>query len=189
MPAPLEISGPPLTDSYHFGQTIINNYGRPYQQGFNSYDGFSAYATEGRFTLYVRGEYQHAPSAPAFSLPVRQFIATIDVNPLQPATPFAETNQFRLLDTYVAARVENWNFAFGKQSLWWAPDYGSATLVSDNAEPMYMFRVSRIAPIKLPWIFGLLGPMKVDAFFWKLSGNEFTPRPLLQGEKISFKPD
>ena len=182
------ISGPPLTDSYHFGQTIINNYGRPYQQGLNSYDGFSAYATEGRFTLYVRGEYQHAPSAPAFSLPVRQFIATIDVNPLQPATPFAEVNQFRLLDTYVAARVENWNFAFGKQSLWWAPDYGSATLVSDNAEPMYMFRVSRIAPIKLPWIFNLLGPLKVEAFFGKLSGNDFPPRPLLHGEKISFKP-
>src|SRR5580700_6379365 len=68
------ISGPPLNDSYHFGQTIINNYGRPYQEGFNSYDGFSGYATAGRYTIYVRGEYQHAPFAPAYSLPIRQFI-------------------------------------------------------------------------------------------------------------------
>ena len=30
------ISGQPLNDSYHFGQTILNNYGRPYQEGFNS---------------------------------------------------------------------------------------------------------------------------------------------------------
>ena len=29
------ISGPPLTDSYHFGQTIINDFGRPFQTGFN----------------------------------------------------------------------------------------------------------------------------------------------------------
>jgi hypothetical protein len=55
------IDGKPLNDSYHFGQTIINDYGRPYQEGFNTVDGFSGYATEGRFTLYVRGEYQHAP--------------------------------------------------------------------------------------------------------------------------------
>src|SRR6266851_5388094 len=33
------ISGKPLTDGYHFGQTIINDYGRPYQEGFNSVDG------------------------------------------------------------------------------------------------------------------------------------------------------
>lgn len=183
------IDGQPLNDSYHFGQTIINNYGRPYQEGFNSYDGFSGYATAGRFTIYVRGEYQHAPSAPAYSLPIRQFIATVDQNPLQPATPFATVNQFRLLDTYVSAIAANWNFAFGKQSLWWSPDYGSAMIFGDNAEPIYMFRASRVVPFTLPWIFGrVLGPMKLDAFFGKLSGNDFPPRPLIHGEKVSFKP-
>jgi Capsule assembly protein Wzi/PAP2 superfamily len=183
------INGPPLNDSYHFGQTIINNYGRPYQEGFNTWDGFSGYATEGRYTIYVRGEYQHSPYAPALPLAARQAIATADQNPLQPATPFATVNQFRLLDTYVAANVADWNFAFGKQSLWWSPDYGSAMVFSDNAEPIYMFRASRIAPFTLPWIFGrLLGPMKLDAFFGKLSGNEFPPRPVIHGEKVSFKP-
>ena len=183
------ISGPPLNDSYHFGQTIINNYGRPYQEGINSYDGFSAYATAGRYTIYVRGEYQHAPSAPPFSLPVRQFISTVDENPLQAAIPFATVNQFQLLDAYVSATVADWNFSFGKQSLWWSPDYGSAMIFGDNAEPIYMFRASRITPFTLPWIFGrVLGPMKIDAFFGKLSGNDFPPRPLIHGEKISFKP-
>lgn len=183
------ISGPPLNDSYHFGQTIINNFGRPYQEGFNSYDGFSGYATSGRYTIYVRGEYQHAPSAPAFSLPVRQFISTVDENPLQAATPIATVNQFRLLDTYVSATAANWDFSFGKQSLWWSPDYGSAMIFSDNAEPIYMFRANRVTPFTLPWIFGrVLGPMKIDAFIGKLSGNNFPPRPLIHGEKVSFKP-
>ncbi len=30
------ISGRPLRDGYHFGQTIINDYGRPYGEGFNN---------------------------------------------------------------------------------------------------------------------------------------------------------
>jgi hypothetical protein len=182
------ISGTPLNDSYHFGQTIINNYGRHYHEGFNSWDGFSGYATAGRFTLYVRGEYQHAPSAPAYSLPVRQLIAKVDSNPLLPATPVPTTNQFRLLDTYASANFANWNLAFGKQSFWWSPGDGGALLFSDNAEPIYAFRISRIAPFKLPWIFRWLGPMKVDLFYGKLSGNEYPPRPLIHGEKISFKP-
>jgi hypothetical protein len=184
----LGISGTPLNDSYHFGQTIVNNYGRPYEGGFNTWDGFSGYATAGRFTVYVRGEYQHSPSAPAYSLPVRQAIATMDANPVLPPTPIPTTNQFRLLDTYVSANVANWNLAFGKQSLWWGPGDGGALLFSDNAEPIYMFRASRIAPFRLPWIFRWLGPMKWDLFYGKLSGNQFPPRPMIHGEKVSFKP-
>jgi Capsule assembly protein Wzi/PAP2 superfamily len=183
-----DINGKPLNDSYHFGQTIINNYGRPYQEGLNTYDGFSGYGTAGRFTLYVRGEYQHAPFAPAYSLAIRQEIAALDSNPLQPATPFPTVNQFRLLDAYIAAKVAGWDFALGKQSLWWGPGEGGDLMFSDNAEPIYMARASRVAPFTLPWIFHWLGPMKWDVFVGKLSGNEFPPRPLIHGEKISFKP-
>jgi len=182
------ISGTPLNDSYHFGQTIINNYGRPYQEGFNTDDGFSGYLTYGRFTLYTRGEYQHAPSAPGYSLPVQQFIAAIDDNPLKPPAPIAEVNQFRLLDTYVAANVANWDLTFGKQSLWWGPGEGGALLFSNNAEPIYMARASRILPFRFPWIFRWLGPTKFDVLVGKLSGNDYPPRPLIHGEKISFKP-
>jgi capsule assembly protein Wzi/PAP2 superfamily protein len=182
------IDGQPLNDSYHFGQTIVDDYGRPYQEGFNNVTGFSGWGTAGRFTLYVSGEYQHAPSAPAYSDQIRNLIATVDVNPVQPATPFATVNQFRLLDTYVSANLENWTLSFGKQSLWWGPDYGGELIFSNNAEPIYMFRASRTIPITLPWIFHWLGPMKTDAFFGKLSGNQFPPRPLIHGEKISFKP-
>lgn len=182
------ISGKPLNDSYHFGQTIINNFGRPYHEGFDSYDGFSAYAIAGRFVIYTREEFQHVPSAPAYPLAVRQFIASIDENPLQPATPLVTTDQFRLLNTYLGVNLGGWELSFGKQSVWWAPDEGGALLFSDNAEPIYMFRASRIVPFELPWIFHRLGPVKFDAFFGKLSGNEFPPRPLIHGEKISLKP-
>jgi hypothetical protein len=182
------INGRPLNDSYHFGQTIINDYGRPYQEGFNSYDGFSGYATANRFTLYVRGEYQHAPSAPAYPPAVREAIAAADDNPVQPAIPFATVNRFTLLDTYAAVNAAGWDFALGKQSLWWGPGYGGDLIFSNNAEPIFMFRASRVNPFVLPWIFHWLGPVKVDAFFGKLSGNQFPPRPLFHGEKLTIKP-
>src|SRR5947207_6533099 len=41
------ISEEPLTDGNHFGQTVINDFGRPYQEGFNSVDGISAWTTAG----------------------------------------------------------------------------------------------------------------------------------------------
>jgi hypothetical protein len=182
------IAGQPLNDSFHFGQTIINNFGRPYQQGFNSYDGFSTFATFGRFALYTRAELQHAPSAPGYPFAVRQLIATVDQNPLQPLSGHGAVNRFRLLDSYFATTFGNWDFSFGKQSLWWAPDEGGALMFSDNAEPIYMLRASRIAPFEFPWIFRRLGPVKMDLFFGKLSGNQYPPRPLIHGEKISLKP-
>src|SRR5260370_28476231 len=77
---------------------------------------------------------------------------------------------------------------FGKQSLWWGPGEGGALLFSNNAEPIYMFRTSRISPLTLPGPFRLMGPVKFDFFFGQLAGNEFLPRPLIHGAKISFKP-
>ena len=184
----MEISGQPLRDSYHFGQTIINDFGRPYGEGFNALSGFSAWAGSSRFALYVRGEYQDAPGAPAYSQAVRSIIAQADANPVQPAQGVPAASQFTLLDTYALMNLGEWDLSFGKQSLWWGPGEGGALLFSDNAEPIYMFRATREAPFTLPWIFRRLGPMKLDAFFGKLSGNEFPPRPLLHGEKIAFMP-
>ena len=57
--------GTPLRDSYHFGQTIADDFGRPYGQGFNTINGASGYAQERAGLLYVRGEYQHGASLAA----------------------------------------------------------------------------------------------------------------------------
>jgi len=201
------ISGGPLTYNYHFGQTIVNDFGRPFERGFNSVDGMSAWAAEGPFVFYTRGEYQHAPSAPAPSQAVLSFISGVDGLPAgAPATPISATNRFRLLDTYVGMNLANWQFSFGKQSLWWGPNEGGPFLFSDNAEPITMFRISRNTPFRLPWIFHLLGEIRVEFFNGQLSGHEFVvrssgasstvigqfgrslnPQPFINGEKISLK--
>lgn len=179
-----QITGRPLNDSAHFGQTIANNFGRPYQQGFSNSEGFSAWAADGRYAIYVRGEYQHAPGAQGFAQATQNLISSLDLTPVVAAAAIPPANQFRLLDTYVSTSLGGWNLSFGKQSLWLGEGTGGALLFSENAEPIYMFRASRTVPFSIPWI----GPVKVDAFVGKLSGNVFPPRPLIHGETVSFKP-
>jgi hypothetical protein len=181
------INGPPLNDSYHFGQTIVDNFGRPYAEGFNAIAGGSGWVTQGRFSIYASGEYQYAPSSSPYPAAVNNAIAAMDDNPVQSGA-FPSTSQFHLMDTYVASNQSNWIFSFGKQSLWWSPNYSNAFLLSDNAAPMYMFRISRQAPFEIPGLSRVLGPMKIEFFVGKLSGNQFPARPFLHGEKFSFKP-
>jgi len=183
-----QISGTPLNDSYHFGQTIINNFGRPYQQGFNAISGFTSRAEAGRFFFYARGEYQRAPGAAADPLSVRTVIANADQNPLQPATPVPSTSDFRLLDSYVGFTALGNEISVGKQSLWWGTGEGGAMIFSDNAEPLYMLRINRTIPLRIPLLSRLLGPLRYDNFFGKLSGHNFPPDPFMYGDKISFQP-
>lgn len=206
-----EIAGKPLTDGYHFAQTIYDDFGRPEEQGFNSVAGLSGWAQEGPFVGYVRGEYQHSPSAPALPFTARQAESTDDFAhsiipppyPIAPDTPTAAISRGRLLDAYVAMNVGDWQFSYGKQSLWWGPSEGGGMMMSDNADPLTMFRINRVTPMKLPGIFGFLGPMRVEFFLGQYSGYEFMftpsglvgqygqslhPQPIVHGERFSFKP-
>ncbi len=183
----MDIAGRPVNDSYHFGQTLINDYGRPYWQGVNNTTGFSASANDGRFAFYVDGEYQYAPTIPAYPLSVRQVIANVDLNPLQPPTPIS-ANQFRLLDTYVLARYGGLDFSVGKQSMWWGPGESGAMLMSDNAAPFWMLQINRTEPTNVPGLSKFLGPFEVSNYFGALAGHQFPAGPYMFGQKISFKP-
>ena len=195
------IAGTPLNDSYHFGQTIINNFGRPYWGGFNTAIGFTGRAEAGHFFFYGRGEYEHAPGAPNYSPGVRSAILQIDqncqfnTNPTAPppspcpqsAAPSSAADQFRLLDTYAGVTVLGNAISVGKQSLWWGPNASGAFMVSNNAEPIYMLRINRTFPLWIPLISKLLGTIRYDNFFGRLTGNNFPPHPFVYGNKISFQ--
>ncbi len=206
-----EIVGKPLTDSYHFGQTVINDFGRPEEQGFNNVSGLSGWATEGPFAVYVNGEYQHSPSAPALPLAARQAISIADFGrgtvpqpwPVAPDTPTASVDRAHLLDAYVAMNLSDWQLSYGKQSMWWGPDEGGGMMLSDNADPLTMFRINRVSPFQLPSFLSVLGPMRVEFFIGQYSGYEFMftpsglvgqygeslhPQPIVHGERFSFKP-
>jgi capsule assembly protein Wzi/PAP2 superfamily protein len=199
------ISGQPLADGFHFGATIINDYGRPYQEGFNSADGFSAWTTEGHLVAYVRAEYEHAPSAPALSASARQFISSSSRLPsVAPPTPFQTVNRVQLLDSYIGLNFSNWQITFGPQTLWWGPSLGGPLMFSDNATPVNMLRINRVSPFKLPSFLGWLGPWRIETFLGQLTEHDFvfqtdtglvgqfgqalSRQPFLDGTRFSFKP-
>jgi hypothetical protein len=199
-----EIAGHPLTNGYVFGQTIINDYGRPYEQGFNNVSGASAWGEIGPFVGYVRGEFQHAPSAPPLSDSERIAIQDAQLLPNEPpATPISNIDRMDAVEAYVGMNFGDWQVSFGKQAQWWGPDASGPMIFSNNAEPVMMFKVDRVSPFKLPWVLGLMGPIRAQFFLGQLQGHHFlfgtnglvgsyattvSPQPMILGYKLSFKP-
>jgi hypothetical protein len=182
------IAGPPLNDSYHFGQTIINDYGRPYQESFNAISGFSARAEDFRFTLDVRGEYQHAPGRAAYSDSVRSVIAQMDLNPELPAIPVSPTNTFALLDANASIHLLNHEISVGKSEDWWGPGQSGSMAWSNNAQPIYALRINRVEPLSIPLLSRLIGPVRYEGLFGDFKGHAYPNAPWVHAEKISFKP-
>jgi Capsule assembly protein Wzi/PAP2 superfamily len=202
------ISGPPLTDDYHFGRTIVNDYGRPYQRGANGLMGFSTSSSSGALGFYVRGEYEHAPSAPGFTQAQQDAIQAADFKLSQPAQPVPAFNQFRLLDSYISLNINGWQTSFGKQTLWTGPTQ-DPFLWGDNAEPIYMLRLDQTHPVRLPVFLKYLGPMRSEYWVGKLTGQHWvqtqdatlgtagivsslgrtlSKQPMVNGLKLNFKP-
>jgi hypothetical protein len=194
------ISGTPLRDSYHFGQTIIDDSGRPYGQGFNAITGSSTHAVAGPFSFYVRGEYQHAPATPAYPLAAQQAIAGADFT-LPVSNAHGQFNRFDLLDASVALTFRNTQISFGKQSQWMGPGESGSLLLSNNAEPILMLKIESVSPYKIPLVSHIFGPVRSEFFLGQLAGHQFeingttligpggiSQQPYLHGFKFSFKP-
>ncbi len=205
------MSGTPLRDSYHLGSTIVNDFGRPYANGFNNYSGASGYASAGRFLLYVRGEFQGAPSTTGYSSALTEELAALDgttdyFNPTCfqygtsctpipynqqttiPAGPIPAATRGRVLEAYVSAQYLNHVISFGKQDEWQGPALGGAMSYSNNAENIYAFHINRIEPLDVPLLSRLTGPFRYEFLVGPLKGHTYPIDPWVHVEKVSFRP-
>jgi hypothetical protein len=195
------ISGTPLRDSYHLGSTVINDYGRPYEGGFNNYAGASGYATAGRFVVYARGEFQGAPSGTGYSAALAKTLSGIDLttyaNPSGvvynqttiPMGPIAAVNKGRFLEAYISAQYMNHVISFGKQDEWQAPGVGGSFSYSNNAENIYAFHINRIEPLYIPWLSRFTGPFRYEFLMGSLRGHTFMPNPAYVAKPSSSTPN
>lgn len=203
------ISGTPLRDGYHFGQTIFNDYGRPYWNGYNQITGIVADAEVGPVSFFVRGEYQHAPGMPSYSSSTLAAIGTADLRPPLP-NGTGQTNRFQLLDSMASLNLNNVQISVGNLSQWLSPADTSSFMMSDNAPPFPAIKVDTVAAHDIPLLSKLLGPMRTEFFVGQLTGHHWetcivsscqtypgypsvvgpniTPQPFIHGEKISFQP-
>jgi hypothetical protein len=203
------ISGTPLSDSYHFGQTLINDYGRPYWTGFNDITGVSAEAEAGPLAFNLQAEYQHAPAIPSYSPEALSAVAAADIRPpLANGTP--QVNQLQLLNSTVSLNINNIQFSFGEQSSWLGSGESGSFLMSNNAPPFPMVKIDDVQPHDIPGLSKVLGPFRAEFFIGQLSGHHWetctvptcqtypgyptvvgpniVPQPFIQGGKISFQP-
>ena len=193
------IAGTPLRDSFHLGQTDINDFGRPYAAGFNSYTGFSASAHYGMFSTYFRGEFQHAPSWEGYPLNLAEALARIDDfatftsvplpgNTTIPLGPVPAVNNLTVLEGYVSAHVVGHEISFGKMDNWYGPGVGGGMAWSNNAENIWSFRIDRVEPLFIPYVSRISGPIRYDFFVGPLKGHNDPVSPWVHSEKISLKP-
>jgi membrane-associated phospholipid phosphatase len=203
------ISGTPLRDGYNFGQTIVNDYGRPYWTGVNNTTGITADAEAGPVAFSFQGEYQHAPAMPSDPPQVLSAIAAANLTPPLP-NGTTTANQFQLLNSAVLLNIDNVQFSFGEQSQWLGPGESGSLLMSNNAAPFPAFKIDDVAPHNIPGLSRILGPFRTEFFIGQLSGQRWefcsvptcqsypgypgvvgpniSPQPFIHGEKISFQP-
>jgi membrane-associated phospholipid phosphatase len=206
------ISGTSLRDGYHFGQTIINDYGRPYGEGFNSVDGFTAHSEAGPLSISVQGEYQHAPAVASHSSSVLSAIAAVDGNTIPSPDGRAAIDRFALIEGSVGLTFRKVMLSFGRQNLWLGPGESGPLLWSNNAQPVTMLRLDNTSPFDIPLLSRVLGPARIDFLVGQLSGQKWiysppasvglnpngdprfllgpniSPQPFVHENKISFKP-
>jgi Capsule assembly protein Wzi len=190
------ISGTPLRDSYHLGQSIINDYGRPYEEGFNNIDGFSTRLEDRRFAFYLRGEYQHAPAAAGYSTSLAEQLSAIDqipfaTNPKQdtiPLGPISSVNNVRIVEANLSYLILNNEISFGKNDHWLGPAQGGSFAWSNNADNIYAFEIDRVEPLGIPLLSRLTGPFRYQFFVGPLQGHTDPNAPWVHAEKVSFKP-
>ena len=191
----LGISGTPLRDSFHLGQSIVNDYGRPYQQGVNNL----------------------AASAPEWKIDDSPFIseANINIRRRRPAIHRAcgvalgerrhtvrdqseaghdsfRTYFFRQWSSGSRSKpsylIANHEISFGKSDHWLGPAQGGSLAWSNNAENLYAFQIDRVEPLHIPLLSRYTGPFRYQFFVGSLQGHTDPNAPWVHAEKISFKP-
>jgi hypothetical protein len=202
----LGVSGAILQDSFHLGQTFFNDYGRPEEAGFNNITGFSTLNEQGPFSLYIRGEYQHSPSANGYQPALANYLGTIDqtcspavvgaCSVVPPAPPqatiplgaIAAQNPFRLVEATLSYHILGHEISGGKSDAWLGPGMGGAMAWSNNAENIYSFRINRVEPLRIKYLSRLLGPLRYDFFYGSLKGHTFPNDDYVHSEMFSFQP-
>jgi len=201
-----QIAGPPLRDSFHFAQTIYDDFGRPYGQGFNAIGGVQLHAEYGAFSVVLRGEFQDARALFAYNPAALDAIATQDGLPVQPLPGVTALDRMRPVEAAVSLKVWGWQATFGEQSQWWGQSRSTSLILSNNAEAPVILLVQHDKPWQLPGPLAYLGKINNTFFLGQLRGHHFVrgpyptfsplygtptstlnPQPFIWGDQVDLK--
>ena len=142
---------------------LENMRGDVFERGSNYRLGFAA---RGRLTDFL-GFYLHPEYGGAFS---------------------ESDRGLDLIEGYGKVMAGPYEVEIGRDSLWWGPGYRGSILMSNNAEPFTMIKITNPQPIHLPWVLRYLGPVRAEWFLTQLEQDRVIPNAKLSGMRINFKP-
>ena len=154
---------------YHFldgNYTIYNNDGIRYGNNHNA-------------SLEISGHSEFFDTISLYYQPIFEYNQNLDDE---------ENTGVDLKKGYAKLNLGNIEFEIGRDSMWWGPGYHGSLLMTNNAEPFDMVKVSNPRPILLPWIFRYLGPFKAAFVLSKLEEDRPIPEPYLYGLRLNIKP-
>jgi hypothetical protein len=165
----------------------IQDFAKPIERPYIKY----VYARSRPDIENIRGDHfdRHSNLRGGFAARGQLFnIAAFYLHPEYPWSSEETGQDAKLIEAYGKLAAGKLEIEVGKDSLWWGPGYHGSLLMSNNAEPFKMVKLSTPAPVKLPWIFSGLGPFKFVWFLTQLEEDRPIPEPKLTGMRINFKP-
>jgi len=97
-------------------------------------------------------------------------------------------NNVDLIEGYGKVMAGPFELEVGRDSLWWGPGNHGSILMSSNARPFDMLKLTNPLPIQLPWVFHVLGPVRTEWFLARLEADRDYPRANLSGLRLNIKP-
>lgn len=146
--------------------SLENDKGETYSDGANVRAGFSSHGVIcNHFAYYLNPEFQYSKD---------QFNG--------------KDSRVTLLEGYGKLEWSNLELEAGRDSLWWGPGYHGSLILTDNARPFNLIKLSNPRPVVLPWVFKHLGLFKFVAFWTQLEKDRYIPDAQLMGFRVDMKP-
>jgi len=142
----------------------LNNMGDSFRDGSNFRAGFSAHAgLWDKAAFYINPEFRYSASG--------QGDAEVEI-----------------VEGYASLTLWNIEITAGRQALWWGPGQHGTLLLTDNARPFDLIKITNPRPVLLPSVLRYMGPVRLTAFITRLEKDRDVSRPYLAGIRLDLKP-
>ncbi len=100
----------------------------------------------------------------------------------------SEDSEVEWVEGYGKAMAGPIEIELGRDSLWWGPGRHGSILMTNNAAPFTLLKITNPQPMELPWIFKGLGPFRAQWFLTELGDDRILPDTKLSGIRMNVKP-
>lgn len=100
-----------------------------------------------------------------------------------------DDSRLDLLEGKAALGLGPIEISVGRQPLWWGQGRHGALVLTNNAQPLDMVRITNPTPATLPWLLRHLGPIRFDLFWSELESDRAdVDEPYFAGLRLNLKP-